>query len=156
MKAHKMPCGDPSCHQFVCANRNAHLPSFLQTANTEPMTPRKDVGSGLEEALAIASKNEADRNKMGWKAEGWERALGILAAEVRRHQAQAPAVEAVVTPEEEKLIGKITRLRGAAMAYLVAFDAVQNAGNTFLKDAAIIAAHHKIKELRAALNRSNP
>ena len=37
--AHKTPGDDPSCPQFVCENRNAHLPPLSQTANTKGDMP---------------------------------------------------------------------------------------------------------------------
>ncbi len=104
MKAHKMPCDDPSCPQFVCENRNVHLAPLRQTANTEPMTSPKDGVSELEEALARWREDECPyHHEHGPWCDDAEK----FAAEVRRYQALAPAVEAVVTPEEEKLIDKI-------------------------------------------------
>ena len=46
--------------------------------------------------MEIAARNEADRNKMGWEAAGWERALGTLAhaltaAMVRLEEAEKDA-----------------------------------------------------------------
>lgn len=44
-RAHKTPCDDPSCPQFVCENRNAHLPPLKQsdmTTLTHP-DPREEL-----------------------------------------------------------------------------------------------------------------
>jgi hypothetical protein len=54
------------------------------------MTSPKDGGSGLEEALAWAERS-AKNGFLGKIPE-----VAILAAEVRRYQAQAPAIEALI------------------------------------------------------------
>jgi hypothetical protein len=59
-KAHKTPCDDPSCPQFLCENRYAHLPQLKQTANTE--TEKICPGCGkILPAAQPAQKQGEDR-----------------------------------------------------------------------------------------------
>jgi len=73
--------------------------------NWQPSDP------GTKEAMEIAAKNEADRNKMGWKPEGWERALGTLADSLRaamvrledkEEAAKAPAAQPAQKQGEDR------------------------------------------------------
>ena len=62
---------------------------------------------GTKEAMEIAAKNEADRNKMGWKPEGWERALGSLATALTAAMVRLEEAEKKIAAMENRFKGLI-------------------------------------------------
>ncbi len=103
-KAHKTPCDDPSCPQFVCENRNAHLGGYSQAANTPS-----------RERLEAARKILDDPNI--------ERTADFLALRDAAKDAELSILRSIVGDANSKSVMRREVAQGRVESWLAARDA---------------------------------